>query len=132
MASVKLKLKKDKTLSDGSHPVIIQVIHNRRRKVFYLGFSALKSQWDENRNKPKNNHPEHQLIKSRAKNAILAIKTIKVEFVYKNQFSTQDQAKLSLFNWIETWYNRRRRHSALGYKTMEEFELANNNQRIAA
>ncbi|MEZ5107114.1 MAG: IS3 family transposase [Draconibacterium sp.] len=29
-------------------------------------------------------------------------KTIKVEFVYKNQFSTQYQAKLSLFNWIET------------------------------
>ncbi len=59
-------------------------------------------------------------------------KTIKVEFVYKNQFSTQDHAKLSLFKWIETWYNRRRRHSALGYKTMEEFELINNNQRIAA
>lgn len=59
-------------------------------------------------------------------------KTIKVEHVYKNQFSTQEQAKLSLFNWIETWYNRRRRHSALGYKTMEEFELINNNQRIAA
>lgn len=59
-------------------------------------------------------------------------KTIKVEFVYKNQFSTQDQAKLSLFNWIETWYNRKRRHSALGYKTMEEFELINNNQRIVA
>ena len=59
-------------------------------------------------------------------------KTIKVEFVYENQFSTQEQAKLSLFNWIETWYNRRRRHSALGYKTMEEFELINNNQRIAA
>ncbi len=59
-------------------------------------------------------------------------KTIKVEFVYKNHFSTQDQAKLSLFKWIETWYNRRRRHSALGYKTMEEFELINNNQRIAA
>ena len=39
-------------------------------------------------------------------------KTIKVEFVYKNQFSTQEQVKLSLFNWIETWYNRRRRHSA--------------------
>lgn len=59
-------------------------------------------------------------------------KTIKVEFVYKNQFSTQDQAKLSLFNWIETWYNRKRRHSALGYKTMEEFELININQRMAA
>ena len=54
-------------------------------------------------------------------------KTIKVEFVYKNQFSTQDQAKLSLFNWTETWYNRRRRHSALGYMTPDEFEKKFNN-----
>ncbi len=59
-------------------------------------------------------------------------KTIKVEFVYKNPFSTQDQAKLSLFNWIETWYNKKRRHSALGYKTMEEYELINSNQNLAA
>ena len=59
-------------------------------------------------------------------------KTIKVEFVYDNRFADQDEAKISLFKWIETWYNRKRRHSALGYKTMEEFNLKNNNQRIAA
>lgn len=59
-------------------------------------------------------------------------KTIKVELVYENHFSSQDEAKLSLFDWIETWYNRKRRHSALGYKTMEEFELINNNQKLAA
>jgi putative transposase len=43
-----------------------------------------------------------------------------------------NQPNLSLFNWIEIWYNFTRRHSALGYKTMEEFELINNNQKIAA
>lgn len=59
-------------------------------------------------------------------------KTIKVELVYENHFSNQDDAKLSLFNWIETWYNRKRRHSALGYKTMDEFEFINNNQKLAA
>jgi transposase InsO family protein len=59
-------------------------------------------------------------------------KTIKVEFVYDKLFADQDEAKLSLFNWIETWYNRKRRHSALGYKTMEEFNLINNKPRIAA
>jgi len=59
-------------------------------------------------------------------------KTIKVEFVYENRFADQNDAKISLFNWIETWYNRKRRHSALGYKTMEEFELTNNNQKLAA
>jgi putative transposase len=43
-----------------------------------------------------------------------------------------NQPKPLFFNWKEIWYNLTRRHSALGYKTMEEFELINNNQRIAA
>lgn len=59
-------------------------------------------------------------------------KIIKVEFVYSKKFHDQDNAKISLFRWIETWYNHKRRHSALGYKTMEEFELLYNNQKIAA
>lgn len=59
-------------------------------------------------------------------------KTIKVESVYNQIYQNHDHAKLSLFKWIETWYNRKRRHSALGYKTIEEFEILNNNQKIAA
>ena len=59
-------------------------------------------------------------------------KTIKVESVYNEIYQNHDHAKLSLFNWIETWYNRKRRHSALGYKTIEEFEILNNNQKMAA
>ena len=59
-------------------------------------------------------------------------KTIKVEVVYNEIYQNHDHAKLSLFKWIETWYNRRRRHSALGYKTIEEFEILNNNQKLAA
>ena len=59
-------------------------------------------------------------------------KTIKVESVYNENYHDQDQAKLSIFKWIEIWYNRKRRHSALGYKTIEEFEILNINQKIAA
>ena len=59
-------------------------------------------------------------------------KTIKVEVVYNEIYQNHDHAKLSLFKWIETWYNRKRRHSALGYKTIEEFEFLNNNQKLAA
>lgn len=59
-------------------------------------------------------------------------KTIKVELVYQRSFVDQEHAKLTLFGWIETWYNKKRRHSALGYKTINEFEQLNNNQGIAA
>ncbi len=59
-------------------------------------------------------------------------KTIKVEAVYNETYHDHNHAKLALFKWIETWYNRKRRHSALGYKTMEEFEILNKKQKSAA
>ena len=48
------------------------------------------------------------------------IKTIKVEWIYNQNFINQEQAQLSIFEWIESWYNRRWRHSAIGYQTIEE------------
>lgn len=54
-------------------------------------------------------------------------KTIKVEWIYSQSFEDQNHATLSIFEWIESWYNKRRRHSALGYKTIDEFEKLNSN-----
>lgn len=59
-------------------------------------------------------------------------KSLKVEWVYKHNYSLRSEAELSVFQWIETWYNRRRMHSTLGYKTIEEFETEMYNQKIAA
>jgi len=59
-------------------------------------------------------------------------KSIKVEWIYSNSYENQSQASLSIFEWIESWYNRRRRYSALGYKTIEEFEKINSNFKHAA
>ncbi len=53
-------------------------------------------------------------------------KSIKVEWIYSQAFEYQAQAALSIFEWIESWYNKRRRHSALGYKTIDEFKKMNN------
>ena len=52
-------------------------------------------------------------------------KTIKVEWIYNQNFNNQEQAQLSIFEWIENWYNRSRRHSAIGNQTIEEFERNN-------
>ena len=59
-------------------------------------------------------------------------KTLKTEWVYKQNFVTRKTAELSIFQWIETWYNRKRRHSHLGYKTIEEFEYLFFNHNLAA
>lgn len=49
-------------------------------------------------------------------------KTIKIELIYKNRYPGKEEAAISIFEWIETWYNRNRRHSALKNLTINEFE----------
>ncbi|EMJ94068.1 IS3 family transposase [Leptospira alstonii] len=48
-------------------------------------------------------------------------KTLKVEEVYRRKFNTMKEAQYFLFDYIERYYNRKRRHSALGYLTPVEF-----------
>jgi putative transposase len=49
--------------------------------------------------------------------------TIKTELVYLEKYATRKQAKESIFHYIEVYYNRIRRHSALGFVAPEVFEL---------
>lgn len=44
-------------------------------------------------------------------------KTLKSELVYHTHFETRAGARLAIFEYIEGWYNRRRRHSVLNYRT---------------
>lgn len=50
------------------------------------------------------------------------MRNLKVEAVYGNNFETTDQAKAAIFEYIEVYYNRIRRHSTLKYLSPEEFE----------
>jgi putative transposase len=52
--------------------------------------------------------------------------TLKSELVHRNRYATRSAARGSIFEWIECWYNRRRRHSSLGYLSPEAFEARNN------
>lgn len=51
--------------------------------------------------------------------------TLKTELVYSENYVTREQAKLSLFEYIEVFYNRFRRHSTLNYKSPVAFETNN-------
>ena len=48
--------------------------------------------------------------------------TLKSELVHHRHFQTRDQAKQAIFEYIEVFYNRRRLHSALDYRSPVEFE----------
>lgn len=48
--------------------------------------------------------------------------TLKTELVYLESYETRAEARQSIFEYIEVFYNRVRRHSALGYKSPLEYE----------
>ena len=48
--------------------------------------------------------------------------TLKTELIYRAHYRTRQEAKNAIFAYIEGWYNRRRRHSTLGYLSPEQFE----------
>ena len=50
--------------------------------------------------------------------------TLKKELVHHEQYATRSEARQSLFEYIEVFYNRVRRHSALGYLTPTQFAEA--------
>lgn len=50
-------------------------------------------------------------------------KSLKAEALKGIKFRTRRRAQLAVFQYIEIWYNRKRLHSALGYRTPEEFYL---------
>lgn len=50
--------------------------------------------------------------------------TLKKELIYQRKFATREEARREIFDFIEIFYNRKRLHSYLGYKSPVEFEAA--------
>lgn len=48
--------------------------------------------------------------------------TLKTERVYFCRYRTREEARQSIFDYIEIYYNRERRHSSIGYLSPEQFE----------
>ncbi len=73
---------------------------------------------------------EHQMIPSMSRpanpydnaNCESFIKTLKREEIYTNDYRDLEQLRANVGKFIEQYYNRCRLHSALGYRSPEEFE----------
>jgi putative transposase len=48
--------------------------------------------------------------------------TLEAELLDRQRFATPGHARLAVFDYIEGWYNPRRRHSALGYLSPIAYE----------
>lgn len=48
--------------------------------------------------------------------------TLEKDLLRRRSFRTRQQARTGLFDYIETFYNRERLHSTLGYRSPEEYE----------
>jgi transposase InsO family protein len=48
--------------------------------------------------------------------------TLEFELLMKHDWHTREEARRAIFRYIETWYNRKRRHSTLGYVSPAEYE----------
>ena len=52
-------------------------------------------------------------------------KSLKSEWIYRNQYSSESELRALVFEYIETWYNTKRRHSALDYLSPREYKKIN-------
>jgi len=52
--------------------------------------------------------------------------TLKLELVYRGRFTSHRHAKFEIFDFVEVFYNRQRRHTSLGGLSPAQFEIKNN------
>jgi putative transposase len=56
---------------------------------------------------------------------------LKVELIYPENYRTVDELRTGLFEYIEIFHNRQRRHSALGYDNPAHYELLFNQMNVS-
>jgi transposase InsO family protein len=57
---------------------------------------------------------------------------LKNERVHRTQYPTREHARRDIAKYIELWYNSRRRHSGLGYRTPLQVHNEYLNRQLAA
>lgn len=57
--------------------------------------------------------------------------TLEVACLARHRFATHTEASLTVFRYIEGWYNPHRRHSALGQRSPLAFEQTHTEQSVA-
>jgi integrase/recombinase XerD len=118
MASIKILLKTNKTLSDGRHPIAIRIIKDRKTKFIFTGKHSLKEHWDENMGLPNKKHPLYKELTIYLKTKMLNAETELMDLEKDDQHFTADTVK-------ETLQKSRKGNNAYDYytKIVNELEI---------
>ena len=57
---------------------------------------------------------------------VVNVQTVKKELVHHERYTTRQEARASIFEYVEAFYNRVRRHSSLGFLSPGDFEQTHN------
>ncbi len=104
------------------------LVHHSDRGVQYTSLSFGK------RLKEEGLVPSMGRVGSAYDNALAEsfVATLKTELLYRSSWPTRQVARTAIFEYIEGFYNTRRRHSALGHLSPAEFEEARPGEEVAA
>ncbi|RYU94738.1 site-specific integrase [Emticicia agri] len=110
MASIKVILYTSKTLSNGEHPIVIQLIKDRKIKKISIGHSCKAEQWDFKANLPKKKHPQYRELeiliekkKNEAKALLLTLETEKNDFSfieYEKKYHNKNK-RITVFTFLD-------------------------------
>lgn len=85
MTSIKVLLNRHKKLKNGSHPIILQFIKDRKKKVFYLSQSATEDEWTEGKSLPSKRHPYQAKLTNFIKKRVADANELIFQFESKNK-----------------------------------------------
>lgn len=126
MASAKVVLFTSKTLSDGTHPIMLRLIHNRQTKYFHLNASCHPDLWDIETNLPRRKHPHFRelsvLIDTRrleAQKLILDLESdggdYSLEELCKRLSADKRRNQTTVLQYFDEVIERLRKGGRLGY-----------------
>ncbi len=117
MPTFKIVLYKQKTLSDGTHPVMLQVVENERPFRISLGYKCTSEQWDFGAGKFKKNMHEHVL-----KNGTLRKQLDKAESIVDNLRKQEKPFTPAIFKDLFTGIERTATVIEFLDELLEEFD----------
>jgi len=90
MASVKLLLYTHKNLKDGSYPILLSILKDRKRRTISTGYSATIGQWSKDKNTVNAKHPHADKIKGVLKKKLMTAEKVILDLDDKGKPYTVD------------------------------------------